>query len=66
MSTQSQSKSDGEVGKIEGIGTNIRNPLPKLKNTLAERFENVARKSDFVVLIIILITSLGYVTSTLL
>ena len=62
MSTQSQSKSDGDTGKVEsGIHT-IREPKPAFKNTLAGRFENAARKSDFIVLLVIFITSLGYVS----
>ncbi len=62
MSTRSQSKSDSDVAKIEAIIPSIRNLEPNPKKTLADRFENVARKSDFVVLIVILITGLGYVT----
>ncbi len=56
MNTHSQSKTEAEVaGRLE------RAVVPNLKNTLVDRFEMVARKSDFVVLICIFITSLCYV-----
>ena len=61
MSTQSQSKSDSEVARVEAVIASIRNHQPTAKKTLADRFETVARRSDFVVLIIILVMGLGYV-----
>lgn len=71
MSTESQSKSESKSeneAKIEQPPINLQTvqslSAPKQepsKPSLVEKFENVARKSDFIVLVLCLCIAFGYV-----